>query len=309
MCGLLSACGGGNGDNSATSEPGPVAATSPGGTKIAIATSAENLALLKMAVADMGLNHEVVPAGVGTNVGWKYKPAVAMGTEPYGSSIGSWWPGTKFPQWRGMVTWFVIYPGEGGNPASNSAVEVSGLELWYYSARDKDWHQVQAAQLPSWAGAVAQNAVNSSPTPAYLDVTATTVKYAPSSDNMVHGGLSQTQTPWNDTTGLADIDAFVALVRHRLVLKNSSGQDDRATANLALQTGVDYYPFVGAKVSDLNASYVPAAALGRFIKVNTNWRYSTVFVRSGRLTEAQMLATAPPFFAYLLGCHGCYQPS
>lgn len=267
-------------------------------TALAITGSA-SLLRLKTAITDMTLPHEIPPAGVASNIGWKYKPAVAMNTEPYGSAIGSWWNGTRYAQWRGITTWFVIYPGEGGSPATNSAVEINGLELWYLSAKDKVWYRVESGALPTWTGAFAQNAVSSTASSIYKSVTTTATSFAPSNSNMVHGGLSQVSTPWNSTTDRADIDAIYAVARHRLVLKNSAGIDDRAQASLVVQVGVDYYPWVGAKLTDLGAaSYVPAAGLGRFLKSTSAWRYSTVLLRSNRITEAQMLAITPPSLIY-----------
>lgn len=255
-------------------------------------------ARLRSAIADMTLDHEVVPAGVGTDIGWKYRASVAMGTEPYGSAIGSWWTGTRFAQWKAMLAWFVIYPGEGGNPANNSAVEVNGLELWHLSSKDKVWRRVQANALPTWGDTVAQNAISTTTTVGYSLLTASSAVMAPASNNMMHGGLGQSATPWNTTTDLGDMDAFFVAIRHRLVLKNPFAPDDRQSANLGLQSGADYYPFVGAKVSDLNSSYVPGAAVGRFIKVTKNWRYSTVLVRSTRITESAMMAITPPVLTY-----------
>ncbi len=222
-----------------------------------------------------------------------------MGTEPYGSAIGSWWKGTRYDNWRGVLTWFVIYPGEGGNPATNSAVEINGLELWYLSIKDKVWRKLQAGSLPTWNDAYAQNAVDATTSSFYKSTVSAAMSFAPSANNMVHGGLGQTSTPWNTATDLADIDAIYAVARHRLVLKNSAGVDDRARANLIVQVGVDYYPWVGAKVTDLGAAnYLPGAGVGRFLLSTPDWRYSTFLVRSKRITEAQMLAVSPPAVTY-----------
>lgn len=268
-------------------------------TATAFGTTAGNLDRLKAAIADMTLAHEMPPAGVASTVGWKYKPAVAMGTEPYGSAIGSWWTGQRYPQWRGILTWFVIYPGENGNSATNSAVEINGMELWYLSAKDKVWRRLQAGGLPTWNDAYAQNAITASTSAFYKSANGATISFAPGTNNMVHGGLGQVSTPWNNATNQGDIDALYAVARHRLVLKNSAGVDDRARAKLVVQVGVDYYPWVGAKVTDLGAAnYLPGAGVGRFLLSTNGWRYSTLFLRSKRITEAQLLAVPPPLLVY-----------
>lgn len=275
------------------------ASAAEGPTATALASASSNLARVKSAVTDMTLSHEIPPAGVASNIGWKYKPAVAMGTEPYGSAIGSWWTGTRYAQWRGILTWFVIYPGEGGSPAPNSAVEINGIELWYLSAKDKVWRRLQSGNLPSWNDAYAQNAISATTSSIYKSAAGASMSFAPGSNNMVHGGLSQVSTPWNSTTDQGDIDAIYAVARHRLVLKNSAGVDDRAKSKLVVQVGVDYYPWVGAKVTDLGvANYLPGAGVGRFLQSTNNWRYSTLLLRSKRITEAQMLAFPPPSLIY-----------
>lgn len=268
--------------------------------KYSAAQAANGLTRLKDAIADMALPHEIPPAGVATNVGWKYKPAIAMGTEPYGSAIGSWWQGTRYPQWRGILTWFVIYPAEGGNPATNTAVEINGIELWYLSAKTKTWARIQSSALPTWGDAYSQNAVDRINSASIYKASApTTMIFAPAANNIVHGGLGQAPTPWDSTTDRADIDALLAIVRHRLVLKNSAGVDDRAQARLVVEAGVDYYPWVGAKISDLGTgTYLPGAGLGRFLRATNGWRYSTFLARSKRITEAQMLQAPPPGLAY-----------
>lgn len=247
----------------------------------------------------MTLPHEIVPAGVGTNIGWKYFPDLSMQTEPYASAIPSWWPGTRYAQWRGILTWFVIYPDASGNTATNTAVEINGLELWYLSATDGKWKLIQSNALPVWNSAYSQNAIDPSSTPAFVASSTSSLSFAPSATNMVHGGLGQVPTPWNTATNLGDIDALLAVVRHRLVLKNPKAADDRNKALLAVQAGVDYYPWVGAKVSDLGAgTYLPGAGVGRFVKAAKTWRYSTFFIRSKRVTDSQVLSTSPPAFIY-----------
>lgn len=246
----------------------------------------------------MSLRNEIFPAGV-IDIGWKFNAQVVMGTEPYGSAIPNWWKGNRYEKWRSVVTWFVIYPGEGGNPAPNSAVEINGLELWYLSAKDRVWRRLQSGPLPAWSGAYAQNAIDSSTESTFRKVSNTAAIFAPGSNNMVHGGLGQVAVPWNDATDKADIDAIYASVRHRLVLKNSNEPDDRAKARLIVQVGIDYYPWVGAKVADLApANYVPSAGSGRFLPSVNGWRYSTVLLRSKRITEAQMLTVTPPSLTF-----------
>lgn len=298
--------------NAGLANPNPAAATSatgsaaasahvqtqnPAESEVGIAESPR--ARLQQAIADMNTPHEIVPAGVAQNVGWKFKPSIAMNTEPYGHAIGTWWKGTRYPYWRGILTWFVIYAAEGGNPAKNTAVEISGIELWYLSATTKTWRLVQANTTPVWTDAYAENAIDISRDQVFKRVDQAGASLAPSSKNIVHGGLGQAPTPWTNRADTADIDALYAVVKHRLVLKDPAGPDDRQVSRLGVQVGVDYYPWVGARVADLGAGmYLPGAGVGRFIQARSNWRYSSFVARSKRISETQLLAIPAPQLRY-----------
>ncbi|MFN3303062.1 MAG: hypothetical protein ACK44A_05005 [Roseateles sp.] len=253
---------------------------------------------LKLAVSSMKVQqHEVKPA-CRPCLGWGVKPLVVMGTEPYAAALPANWPGIKFPEWKAVLSWFVIYEGVGGSTAKNSAVEVGSIELWYLSKSKKTWQLIQSGPLPKWDSTVSIDAVTLRATQAYRVATPTSIAYMPTTSNVVHGGLPQTPTPWNVSTNKADIDALYLSIKHRLVLKEPTGTDDRAAANFVLQAGVDYYPYMGSRVSDLKAPYVPGAGLGQFIKVSPQWRYSSLFLKSSSITEAQVLSVAPPTFVY-----------
>lgn len=269
------------------------------GAAMAVASKAtERLARVQSAATDMALAHEVKPAGAPTT-GWGVASLVVMGTEPYGKSIPSNWIGTRYENWKSMLTWFVIYEGTGGNKATNTAVEVYGIELWYLSTKDKVWKKVQSDKYPEWNGAYDLKAVAASTTAAtFAAVTQTVARFAPTATNIIHGGLNQTNTPWNPTTDKADISALYASVKHRLVLKSAGGVDDRAVANYVVQTGIDYYPYIGARVKDLNATYMPGAGSGRFLKATTNWRYSTVLLKAKGMTDAALFDIPAPTFDF-----------
>ena len=222
-----------------------------------------------------------------------------MGTEPYGKSIPGNWAGTRYANWKSILTWFVIYEGVGGNRATNAAVEVNGIELWYLSTKDKVWKRIQSAKYPEWNGAYDLNAVAATTSGStFKAVSQAAALFAPSTTNIIHGGLNQTNTPWNTATDTADISAIYASVQHRLTLKNSNGTDDRSQANYTLQAGVDYYPYIGAMVKDLNATYIPGAGSGRFLKVTTSWRNSTVLLKAKGITDQYLLTLPPPALDY-----------
>ncbi len=253
---------------------------------------------LKAAIESMKApQHEVRPA-CNPCSGWGTKPLIVMGAEPYGSSIPSNWTGIRFEQWKAILPWFVIYEGVGGNTASNSAVEINGIELWGFSLKDRVWRKLNAAALPTWNGSYHLDAVAKSAARGFSAVSKATASFAPSASLIVHGGLGQVATPWDTTTGKDDVGALYVSVRHRLVVKSEKQQDDRSEANLTINVGADYYPWVGSQLSDLNANYVPAAGLGLFQKVTTKWRYATFFIAKTNLAPEQILKATPPAFVY-----------
>ncbi len=250
------------------------------------------------ALQSMQLRHEMRPSGVPETYGWKSKPSVGMGTEPYGLSVRSSWPGRRFDNWHAMLSWFVIYEAEGGNLAKNSAVEISGVELWYLSKKEFMWKRLQSDRYPKWQGAYSLNAINKSNEALYIERRSTGLVLAPTVRTMVHGGLGQVETPWNSETLRADIAAVFISVKHRLVLKDPKQTDDRFLAKLIVQAGADYYPYVGARVADLESPSVPSIGLGRFILASENWRYSTMIVVAPGIREAEVLKGLPDQFDY-----------
>ena len=280
------------------STPASAAEDSPAAvaTKVSPRAVTQSASRIAVALADMTTPHEVVPLGVGSTVGWKYKPSIGSNTEPYGWAIPSYWTGIRYPEWRAMVPWFVIYQGEPSNPATNVQVEVSGLETWVYLSSTRRWQLLAAAAKPAWDSVYAPNAVDLvSSTTASL-VSAVSVRYTTTASAMVHGGLGQVATPWAGTS--ADIRALYVSVRHRLVVKDTAKADDRAVANIGVQSGLDYYPWMGSKPSDVGAPYVPGAGGGRFIKVTSDWRYSTLLLKKDGVLATELTSSAMPSFSY-----------
>lgn len=251
---------------------------------------------LATALADMKAPHEVVPSGVGEQIGWKRRADVGANTEPYGAAIPAYWKGKRYAEWRAMLPWFVIYEGEPSNPAVNVEVEVSGIECWVLLQSTRRWVLAGAGARPAWDSIYAPNAVDRLAAKAVGQVAEAAVRYTPAQQAMVHGGLGQLAVPWHD--GAADIRALYVSARHRLTVKDPAQADDRGVANLGLQVGLDYYPWVGAKLSDLEAAYVPAAGLGRFLKVSPEWRYSSLVLRKAGVGESELLTQSLPEFRY-----------
>lgn len=250
------------------------------------------------ALESMRLPHERRPAGVPETVGWKSKPVIGMGTEPYASALKPYWKGNRFDRWRAMLGWFVIYEAEGGSPAQNSAVEIGGIEMWYLSTSERVWKRIQSDRFPSWHAVYSPNGIDKSSEKVFVEKRTTGLAATPTRHGMLHGGLSQANTPWSSDPSRSDLGAVFVSVRHRLVLKNPLAPDDRNDARLIVQAGADYYPYMGARLADLGADWVPGLGVGRFLMADKQWRYSTMIVVKEDFRETEVLSGLPDRFDY-----------
>jgi hypothetical protein len=247
------------------------------------------------ALSDMRQRHEIVPFGIEIKGGWHVEPYVVMGTEPYATAVPAWWRGIRHPEWHSLASWFTVYMDAPGSPTTNSGVEIGGIEAWALLESTRQWTLLRASAKPSWQGAFNPSADKSlqrsggkfSPKGSFVAV--------PTTAYMVHGGIAQTALPWTDR---ADIRALLVSVKHRLTVVDTSQPDDRGAARFGVLAGADYYPWVGAQVSDLGASYNPGAGSGRFLKVTKDWRYSTVLLQCKHCSVDELLRTPPPQFIY-----------
>lgn len=268
----------------------------------------DNQARLQEALADMGKKHEIVPFGIEIKDGWHVGPTTVMGTEPYAAAVPTWWrKGTRYAEWRSLAAWFTVYLDAAGSASGNTGVEIDGIEAWALVNSSNQWEQLRAMRQPAWQGAYNPNAVQALRKSGGKMLASGGFLAIPTRDYMVHGGISQTALPWTDR---ADFRALLVSVRHRLALIDPAGPDDRPQAGFGVMAGADYYPWVGAGLADLGADYNPGAGSGRFLRVTTAWRYSTVLLQSKRRTSNSDLGqadavpanntsrVAPPAFTY-----------
>lgn len=256
-------------------------------------TTITPVARLQQAQYNATAPNEIIPHGVSNSISWKYAQAVTMGTEPYGSAVPSWWSGPKIPNWTAIVPWFIAYEDETRNKSTTTQVEVSGIELWTLSMAGK-WSLLCAALPPSWCDPFNENAVSTLATTSPITKSVNGNTFKPGGGVAFHGGIKRVQTPWNAQG--ADILAIYASVRHRLVL---DGSDDPADVYLGVECGVDYWPSMTATLADVSpATYIPGAGDGRFMRVKANWQYSTFYCKKAGVTDAQVIAFAPPAFVY-----------
>lgn len=248
---------------------------------------------------DMQRPHDFSLHGVEAKGGWHVGPFVAMGAEPYGKAVPKWWrQGLRFDEWRSVAGWFTVYLDARGSPAVNTGVEINGLEVWVLKRSSRTWTQLRAQRQPAWQGAYRPNATDSlrksgGRMPREGDDGFIAI---PTTDYMVHGGAKQVELPW--TNEGADMLALLVSVRHRLVTIDAQRDDDRASARMGVIAGADYYPWVGAGLADLQASYNPGAGSGRLIQSTVEWRHSTVLLRVPSFSAEELMQVTPPAFSF-----------
>lgn len=260
--------------------------------------AADPLARMRRISDDMKQPHDFPLHGIQPKGGWHVGPFVAMGAEPYGRAVPKWWrEGLRFDEWRSVAGWFTVYLDARGSPATNTGVEINGLEVWVLQRSTRRWLLLRAQRQPAWQGAFHPNATDSLRKSGGRMLKEDSGFVAvPTTESMVHGGAKQVELPW--TPDGADMLALLVSIRHRLVTIDPRLPDDRSSARMGVIAGADYYPWLGAGVADLQAKYNPGAGSGRLIRSTPEWSYSTVVLRVSSLKPEELLHPPAPEFTY-----------
>ncbi|MGN6830640.1 hypothetical protein [Paucibacter sp. M5-1] len=268
------------------------------GSPLLSQAQSEPLARMRRISEDMQRPHDFPLHGVQAKSGWHVGPFVVMGAEPYGRALPKWWrQGLRFDEWRSVAGWFTVYLDARGSPATNTGVEIDGLEVWVLQRSTRRWVALRAQRQPAWQGAYHPNATDSlRKSGGRMPKDDSGFVAIPTTDSMVHGGAKQVELPWSNDG--ADMLALLVSIRHRLVTIDTQLPDDRSRARMGVIAGADYYPWVGAGLADLQAKYNPGAGSGRLIQSTPDWNYSTVLLRVPALTAEELLQLPPPAFTY-----------
>ncbi|HRH77024.1 MAG TPA: hypothetical protein PK129_06710 [Cellvibrionaceae bacterium] len=249
-----------------------------------------NRQVIKHAIDDMDKLHEAKPNGGGP--GWKVHPLIVMGVNPYGWSVPKDWIGVRFSEWKAILPWFLIYQEENANSVTNSGVEIRQFQLFCFLKSKQAWIRIGIADKARWSSAGLVNA-ESSTKDLFKFSKGEVELFQPSNKFMIHGGLKQYELPWDAVSNKADVGAIFVSLQHRLQNIDANKVDDRNSARYLVLVGADYYPFVGATMQDLKASYNPGLGMGRFMQVKNEWRLSTFIVKEGS-TRWEQLYENPP---------------
>lgn len=264
--------------------------------------------------ADMQLNEAPLRSGAPTGPRWTRGAGIGMGGAARGDATPSWWTpaNTAFKSstpWNSITPWFVIYPGA-GNGATNVRVKISGIALYVLKKSANTWEKIDTGTgNPTWASnydfelnadARLGLAVPRAESGGKRSYKLTAVS------NPIHGGEN------NRAIDGADVAAVYAQLTTELVLDDPAGIDDRASAQILTQIGIDYRPTTTTAVGHFAPmKYVPDSAFSRFGLVSAAPRThhvasidppggsnnGSVYVKNGGVVTipvAQFMANPPP---------------
>ena len=186
--------------------------------------------------------------------------------------------------WNAITPWFVIYPGV-DNKAENVRVKVYGITLYLLQKSTNKWIKVDKSfGDPSWVQAINFNLAGLSSSSSVNTRKGPDGRLSYKFDDSlhpIHGGTKK-----QDLTSLgidpSDVAALFSQVKTQLILDDPLGIDDRASAQILISVGADYYPDMTTTISDYSPmTQAPPAVMSRFGLV-------------GRVPRTHYLATIDP---------------
>ena len=225
---------------------------------------------LQTVIDDMNLPHEGKPHGVPLNYDWAVRPRVGMGNDP----------GT----FRAMTAWGQVYEDASGNPAANSRVQIKNMRAYLLSKKDGRWHVLQSCRKVEGAAYREDFAGDVNRPPDIRQEPDTTVSVT------VGGGTNYHFWPSTGRASIdpADVGGIFTTVRARLIMDDSTGTDDRATARYLLSMGGDYWLSLSAQWDNFKTN--GDIGIGRFKYVRSEWRAFNMTT----LTAAELRRNPPP---------------
>ncbi|MFK7965394.1 MAG: hypothetical protein AB8C46_15645 [Burkholderiaceae bacterium] len=280
MLAAIAACGGSASEPTAADTP--ESETSPVDPDQSEPVTAEPDVIMKndvqIIIDDMGLSNDGRLDGI-PDFAWAINPLPAklsMGSDPRGCFAPTWWQESERVRaeykdcdyWTGFVQWFIAFEGV-GNAADNVRIETRNPQSWYLSKRTGQWRQIGHADGTAWFFADKANLFY---VEGEVSVSAgaggsTLIDVDRGSPNVYHGIWPQGVIDIGDAVG--DMRALFTTVQARLVVADPSRADDRDQAFWMLQSGADYYPYVGVTETDARP---PGAGLSRSKRISSQWQ-------------------------------------
>ena len=228
-------------------------------------------------VNDMKLPHEGLPHGVPASFNWQAKPRVGA-TEPG-------------PGWTAAIAWGQVYEWAGGNPATNTRIQIKDLAMYYLSKKDNKWHLLQSSVRVSGANYVEDFAgdVNK---PANMRV-----EKDGSISTTCGGGYNfhfwpntgRITIPVNEVAG-----CFVT-VKARLIVNDVNKPDDRDKAKYLMSVGGDWWLSLTAPWDNWKTNW--DIGIGRFRFITSEWKSFNMY----SVPADTIRKNPPPFVAVTTG--------
>lgn len=222
-------------------------------------------------ITDMTLAHEGRPHGVPTNIDWALKPRVGALLPPAG--------------WNAAIAWGQLYEWAGGNPATNTRVQIKDLEMYYLSKADQKWHLLQKsvgvdgnAYVEDFAGDV------NKPADKRIEKDGSvSVKAGGGYNFHFWSKLGRVKYPVND------VDGIYVTVKARLVVDKAELPDDRDKAKYLMSVGGDWWQTLTIAWDQWKTN--ADMGISRFRFVTPDWKSYNMC----SLPAAKIRQNPPPF--------------
>ncbi|MBW4653539.1 MAG: hypothetical protein KME20_10975 [Kaiparowitsia implicata GSE-PSE-MK54-09C] len=230
---------------------------------------------LQVLIDDATLPHDAKPAGVPDYYDWAQGPVTHYGSTPPSN-------------FTAMTAWGQLYEAEGGNSATNTRVQLDGIQTYVLSKATGQWTLLQDAAIEG--AAFQTDYANNTNKPAGLrDEGNGSISVMAGDGYTFHFWPKAVRATINPT----DIAGVFTKVDARLILDDPSQADDRHTAEYVLNMGGDYWLSPEAQWDNFKSS--GGIAMGRFKKVSADWQSFTMTT----LTAEQLQDNPPPLASVL----------
>lgn len=220
-------------------------------------------------VADMQGSNEGVPDGVPSNYDWAVGPVLGLGN--------------NFAPQTALEWWGALFTGPGGNPASNTLVNVRNVSLYVLSQSTGIWtsYSFPFSQISSDTYSADFSVDYNNPVSMRLESDGSF------SFSVAAGNVSHFYAPYpRVSVNPYDVAGIVALMDARLILNDPNGTDDRSIASYLLGAGTDPYPDTTGPGIENNESI----GNGKLKYVQSDWRSFAMTT----MTAAQIATNPPP---------------
>lgn len=229
--------------------------------------------LLSSAGQSTQLYNDMTGSDEASPFGWPYSsgPLLTQGLTPptYGSN------------WHALTAWGVLYQTTSGNTATNTRVNIAGMQAWWLQTSTGIWHQIQFTNFPDSA--------------AYWDDFHDDTNLVADVRQEADGTLSATAGMGTNSKGqslvnrnfhfyptdrglftYSDYGGMFSMLQARLIVGNPSLTDDRASSQYIISMGGDYWPDLTSGLPSgydpLGNGANPGIGNGKYKRVTNSWR-------------------------------------